>query len=393
VERIATAASARSAQNGHGFTIHARRTNWEFAERFLHKGRNVYLEVKLRPEIPKTNPGPRNRYTTEVVPGGPTTGLWTLTGRGAGRRRRTNNGSSGDYGGGSSGNSLAKSRLRWRSSLRIRVVGPGVGRSRPSDGRNPILMEWRIMKLHKSLTIDVENCRPSQRARSAGSHRRTVDAGRLACPSPGRGACDQTNPGVGWSKRFALPEWLANKSGVGCEAYAIFFVHAVWTIYAGTIFQSGSKLAIEKLKFGSCCLQSIEPAKQPRNTARHTAPCSWAFVDLCFAMPLKDGPAVRSDPMKNVKGPTAGGHRRTRNRADDPRRAARHDVPDGAIAMVARERSFPSASSQWRADEFSCFMDDAMALCPATSSPLDSTPADPMARDRKDNWSPASCCA
>jgi len=120
----------------HRVTIHAEGLIG-IAERFLHKGSNVYLEGQIETRKYQDQSG-QDRYTTEVVLR-PYNGTLTLL---DGRRDGDgdDNGSSGDYGGGSSGNSGS---------------GSGGGSSygsggRPSGGDRdivdeiPFIMEWRI---------------------------------------------------------------------------------------------------------------------------------------------------------------------------------------------------------------------------------------------------------
>jgi len=133
-------------------------------------------------------------------------------------------------------------------------------------------------------------------------------------------------------------------------AYA-FFVHRFDHMLVPS--SKAGQLAIEKLKFG--VLYKIEP-KQPRNSRQHRL--FWAFVTY-VADALNDGPAGAVWTAENVKDDLLVATGRTRNRAMTRAERARHDVPEGTIAMVARPVSISFVSMS--GDEFSCFIDDAMA--------------------------------
>lgn len=133
-------------------------------------------------------------------------------------------------------------------------------------------------------------------------------------------------------------------------AYA-FFVHRFDHMLVPS--SKAGQLAIEKLKFG--VLYKIEP-KQPRNSKQHRL--FWAFVTY-VADALNDGPAGAVWTAENVKDDLLVATGRTRNRAMTRAERARHNVSEGTIAMVARPVSISFVSMS--GDEFSCFMDDAMA--------------------------------
>lgn len=130
-----------------------------------------------------------------------------------------------------------------------------------------------------------------------------------------------------------------------------FFVRRIENALVPT--SKAGQLAIEKLKFGA--LYKIEP-KQPRNSKQHRL--FWAFVTY-VAEALNDGPAGAIWTAENVKDDLLVATGRTRNRPMTRVERARHNVPDGAVAVVARPVSISFVSMS--GDEFSAFMDDAMA--------------------------------
>lgn len=130
-----------------------------------------------------------------------------------------------------------------------------------------------------------------------------------------------------------------------------FFVRRIENVLVPT--SKAGQLAIEKLKFGA--LYKIEP-KQPRNSKQHRL--FWAFVTY-VAEALNDGPAGAIWTAENVKDDLLVASGRTRNRPMTRVERARHNVPDGAVAVVARPVSISFVSMS--GDEFSAFMDDAMA--------------------------------
>lgn len=130
-----------------------------------------------------------------------------------------------------------------------------------------------------------------------------------------------------------------------------FFVRRIENVLVPT--SKAGQLAIEKLKFGA--LYKIEP-KQPRNRKQHRL--FWAFVTY-VAEALNDGPAGAIWTAENVKDDLLVATGRTRNRPMTRVERARHNVPDGAVALVARPVSISFVSMS--GDEFSAFMDDAMA--------------------------------
>jgi len=130
-----------------------------------------------------------------------------------------------------------------------------------------------------------------------------------------------------------------------------FFVRRIENVLVPT--SKAGQLAIEKLKFGA--LYKIEP-KQPRNSKQHRL--FWAFVTY-VAEALNDGPAGAIWTAENVKDDLLVATGRTRNRPMTRVERARHNVPDGAVAVVARPVSISFVSMS--GDEFSAFMDDAMA--------------------------------
>ena len=130
-----------------------------------------------------------------------------------------------------------------------------------------------------------------------------------------------------------------------------FFVRRIENVLVPT--SKAGQLAIEKLKFGA--LYKIEP-KQPRNSKQHRL--FWAFVTY-VAEALNDGPAGAIWTTENVKDDLLVATGRTRNRPMTRVERARHNVSDGAVAVVARPVSISFVSMS--GDEFSAFMDDAMA--------------------------------
>ena len=130
-----------------------------------------------------------------------------------------------------------------------------------------------------------------------------------------------------------------------------FFVQRIENVLVPT--SKAGQLAIDKLKFGS--LYKIEP-KQPRNSKQHRL--FWAFVTF-VAEALNEGPAGAMWTAENVKDDLLVATGRTRNRPMTRVERARHNVPDGAVAVVARPVSISFVSMS--GDEFSAFMDDAMA--------------------------------
>lgn len=130
-----------------------------------------------------------------------------------------------------------------------------------------------------------------------------------------------------------------------------FFVRRIENVLVPT--SKAGQLAIDKLKFGA--LYKIEP-KQPRNSKQHRL--FWAFVTY-VAEALNDGPAGAIWTAENVKDDLLVATGRTRNRPMTRVERARHNVPDGAVAVVARPVSISFVSMS--GDEFSAFMDDAMA--------------------------------
>lgn len=130
-----------------------------------------------------------------------------------------------------------------------------------------------------------------------------------------------------------------------------FFVRRIENVLVPT--SKAGQLAIDKLKFGA--LYKIEP-KQPRNSKQHRL--FWAFVTY-VAEALNDGPAGAIWTAENVKDDLLVATGRTRNRPMTRVERARHNVPDGAVAVVARPVSISFVSMS--GDEFSAFMADAMA--------------------------------
>ena len=132
-------------------------------------------------------------------------------------------------------------------------------------------------------------------------------------------------------------------------AYA-FFVHRFDHMLVPS--SKAGQLAIEKLKFGA--LYKIEPTR-PRNGKQHRL--FWAFLTY-VAKALNDGPTSAEWTAENIKDDLLVATGRTRNRNMTRSERARHNIPEGAIAIVARPVSISFASMD--GDEFSAFMDDAM---------------------------------
>lgn len=130
-----------------------------------------------------------------------------------------------------------------------------------------------------------------------------------------------------------------------------FFVRRIENVLVPT--SKAGQLAIDKLKFGA--LYKIEP-KQPRNSKQHRL--FWAFLTY-VADALNDGPAGAIWTAENVKDDLLVATGRTRNRNMTRAERIRHNIPDGAVAIVSRPVSISFVSMS--GDEFSAFMDDAMA--------------------------------
>lgn len=113
------------------------------------------------------------------------------------------------------------------------------------------------------------------------------------------------------------------------------------------------QLAVERLRRGA--LYKIEPT-QPRNGKQHRL--FWAFVTY-VADALNDGPTSATWTAENVKDDLLVATGRTRNRPMTRLERARHNVPDGTLAVVARPVSISFVAMG--GDEFSVFMEDAMA--------------------------------
>lgn len=129
-----------------------------------------------------------------------------------------------------------------------------------------------------------------------------------------------------------------------------FFVRRIDNVLVPS--SRAGQLAIEKLKFGA--LYKIEP-KQPRNIKQHRL--FWAFLGY-VAEALNDGPTGATWTSENVKDDLLVATGRTRNRPMTRTERARHNIPDGVEAIVARPVSISFVSMS--GDEFSNFMDDAM---------------------------------
>ena len=129
------------------------------------------------------------------------------------------------------------------------------------------------------------------------------------------------------------------------------FVRRIENVLVPT--SKAGQLAIEKLKFGA--LYKIEPTR-PRNGKQHRL--FWAFVTY-VAEALNDGPTGAMWTAENVKDDLLVATGRTRNRPMTRMERARHNVPEGTVAVVARPVSISFVSMS--GDEFSGFMDDAMA--------------------------------
>lgn len=130
-----------------------------------------------------------------------------------------------------------------------------------------------------------------------------------------------------------------------------FFVRRIENVLVPT--SKAGQLAIEKLKFGA--LYKIEP-KQPPNRDQHRL--FWAFVTY-VAEALNDGPTGAIWTAENVKADLLVATGRTRNRPMTRMERLRHDVPEGAVAIIARPVSISFVSMS--GEEFSDFMQDAMA--------------------------------
>lgn len=113
------------------------------------------------------------------------------------------------------------------------------------------------------------------------------------------------------------------------------------------------QLALEKLRHGA--FYKIEPT-QPRNGKQHRL--FWAFVTY-VAEALNDGPTGAIWSAENVKDDLLVATGRTRNRPMTRVERARHNVPQDVVAIVARPVSISFVAMG--GDEFSGFMDDAMA--------------------------------
>ena len=130
-----------------------------------------------------------------------------------------------------------------------------------------------------------------------------------------------------------------------------FFIRRDGNVLVPT--SKAGQLAIEKLKFGT--LYKIEP-KQPRNIDQNRM--FWAFMTY-VAEALNDGPTSVEWTADNIKEDLLVATGRTRNRLMTRTERLRHDVPEDAIAIIARPVSISFVSMS--GDEFSAFMDDAMA--------------------------------
>lgn len=112
------------------------------------------------------------------------------------------------------------------------------------------------------------------------------------------------------------------------------------------------QIALERLKPGA--IYRIEPI-QPRNGKQHRL--FWAFVTY-VADALNDGPTGATWSAQNVKDDLLVATGRTRNRPMTRLERARHNVPEGAVAIVARPVSISFVAMD--GDAFSAFMEDAM---------------------------------
>lgn len=123
--------------------------------------------------------------------------------------------------------------------------------------------------------------------------------------------------------------------------------------YALLPTSKAGRIAIENMKHGR--LYKIEP-KQPRNGDQHRL--FWAFLTY-VADALNDGPAGAQWTADDVKDDLLVATGRTRDRQMTRIERMRHNVPDGAVAIVSRPVSISFVSMS--GDDFSQFMDDAMA--------------------------------
>lgn len=130
-----------------------------------------------------------------------------------------------------------------------------------------------------------------------------------------------------------------------------FFVRRIENVLIPT--SKAGQLAIEKLKFGA--LYKITPTR-PRNGKQHRL--FFAFLTY-VAKALNDGPTSAEWTAENIKDDLLVATGRTRNRNMTRSERARHHIPEGAIAIVARPVSISFVSMD--GDEFSAFMDDAMS--------------------------------
>ena len=129
-----------------------------------------------------------------------------------------------------------------------------------------------------------------------------------------------------------------------------FFVRRIENVLIPT--SKAGQLAIEKLKFGA--LYKIAPTR-PRNGNQHRL--FFAFLTY-VAKALNDGPTSAEWTAENIKDDLLVATGRTRNRNMTRSERARHNIPEGAFAIVARPVSISFVSMD--GDEFSAFMDDAM---------------------------------
>ena len=130
-----------------------------------------------------------------------------------------------------------------------------------------------------------------------------------------------------------------------------FFIQRKGNVLVPT--SKAGQLAIEKLKFGK--LYKIEP-KQPRNLDQNRM--FWAFMTY-VAEALNDGPTSAEWTADNIKEDLLVATGRARIRSMTRTERLRNDVPEDAMAIIARPVSISFASMS--GDEFSTFMDDAMA--------------------------------
>lgn len=123
--------------------------------------------------------------------------------------------------------------------------------------------------------------------------------------------------------------------------------------YALVPTSKAGRIAIEKMKYGG--LYKIEP-KQPRNGDQHRL--FWAFLTY-VADALNDGPTSAEWTADDVKEDLLVATGRTRDRKMTRIERMRRNVPEDAVAIVSRPVSISFVSMS--GDEFSAFMDDAMA--------------------------------